>query len=331
MRTQVVSGLCLMASAAACPAGALTAPSTACPAGCLTGRELTRIIGAWLAVVAIALIYRDIARRTVRAPSAVAMALLGVVASAATVAATFRLTGPVLPPVLVGGAAIGLAGLAYAAVRAGLLGPAAGVIAAVLALLSTLTADPGAPYLLGAGPLGAALLARALGPPPPILLAHVERTHLMRTVYKILAYSVAVEVAIQATVVVLAFAGLGKWVSDGNVFDKAVMESDEFPFPEVVGIIVHGVNGGLVIPVIALLLLIVSFFARIPGGIKFAVLVLALVAVQTMLGYAAHDLTWLGALHGLNAMLLFAAALHTARRARLTAAEAAEAPAATTA
>ncbi|MFI7132308.1 hypothetical protein ACIBQ1_41990 [Nonomuraea sp. NPDC050153] len=144
----------------------------------------------------------------------------------------------------------------------------------------------------------------------------------MRIVYKILAYAVAVEVAVQATVIVLGFAGLGKWVSDGNVFDKAVMESDDLPFPEVVGIIVHGINGGIVIPVIALLLLIVSFFARITGGVKFAAFVLLLVAAQAMLGYAAHDLPWLGGLHGLNAMALFVVALHAARRARPVTADA---------
>ncbi|MFI6738590.1 hypothetical protein ACIBI9_37185 [Nonomuraea sp. NPDC050451] len=144
----------------------------------------------------------------------------------------------------------------------------------------------------------------------------------MRIVYKILAYAVAVEVAVQAAVIVLAIAGLGKWVSDGNVFEKAVMESDALPFPEVIGIIVHGINGGIVIPAVALLLLIVSFFARIPGGVKFAAFVLLLVAVQAMLGYSGHDLPWLGALHGLNAMALFAVALHAARRARPVAAEA---------
>jgi hypothetical protein len=148
----------------------------------------------------------------------------------------------------------------------------------------------------------------------------------MRTVYKILAYVIAAEVAIQAMAIVLAIAGLGKWVSEGNVLDKSDMESEEFAFPEVIGIIVHGINGGLVIPVLALVLLIVSFFARVAGGVKFAALVLGLVAVQATLGYSGHDLPWMGALHGLNALLLFAASLHTARRARPVAADA---PAAT--
>ncbi|GAA4593569.1 hypothetical protein GCM10023194_58150 [Planotetraspora phitsanulokensis] len=138
----------------------------------------------------------------------------------------------------------------------------------------------------------------------------------MRTVYKVLAYIIAVEVAVQASLVVLANAGLGKWVTDGGVLDKAVMESDEFAFPEIIGFILHGVNGGMVIPALALLLLIVSFFAQVSGGVKFAAVVLLLVAVQVTLGYAGHELPALGAMHGLNALLLFTAALHTARRAQ---------------
>ena len=47
----------------------------------------------------------------------------------------------------------------------------------------------------------------------------------MRTAYKVLAYLVAAEVAVQATVMVWAIAGLGKWVDGGGVFDKAVIES----------------------------------------------------------------------------------------------------------
>ena len=76
----------------------------------------------------------------------------------------------------------------------------------------------------------------------------------MRTAYKVLAYLVAVEVAIQAMAVVWAVAGLGKWVDGGGVLDKAVMESEGTPFPEVFGFIVHGINGTFVIPGIALLL-----------------------------------------------------------------------------
>jgi uncharacterized membrane protein YphA (DoxX/SURF4 family) len=91
----------------------------------------------------------------------------------------------------------------------------------------------------------------------------------MRTVYKVLAYLVAGEVAVQAMVMVWAIAGLGKWVDGGGALDKSVIEgafeSGGMPFPEVAGILVHGINGTFVVPGIALLLLIVSFFTKVRG------------------------------------------------------------------
>ncbi|GAA4593572.1 hypothetical protein GCM10023194_58160 [Planotetraspora phitsanulokensis] len=160
MKTKAVSGPGLMASAAICLIGSLTESASA---------EVMWSAGAWLAVVVSAIAYRDIARHARRVPSAVALALLGFVASAWTVEATLRVAGqpwitahPGPLFAVVGVAAIGNAQLAYAAGRAELVHPATGMIIAIAALLSTLTADPGAPYLLGAGPLGAVLLARAI-------------------------------------------------------------------------------------------------------------------------------------------------------------------------
>jgi hypothetical protein len=131
-----------------------------------------------------------------------------------------------------------------------------------------------------------------------------------------LAYIIAVEVIIQAMAAVYAVAGLGKWVDDGGVFDKAVMESDESPFPEVVGFIVHGINGMMIIPLLALVLLVVSFFAKLPGAVKWAGVVLLLVALQVTFGLAGHSVPAIGALHGMNALLLFGAALYAGQRVR---------------
>ena len=154
----------------------------------------------------------------------------------------------------------------------------------------------------------------------------------MRTAYKVLAYLVAAEVAVQAMVMVWGIAGLGKWVDGGGVFDKAVIESEGTPpFPEVVGIIAHGINGFFVIPGIALLLLIASFFTRVRGAIKWAVIVLVLVILQGQLGGLGHDFPLAGALHGLNALALFGAAIYTGRRLRAAAAAAVEQPEARTA
>jgi hypothetical protein len=135
----------------------------------------------------------------------------------------------------------------------------------------------------------------------------------MRTAYKVLAYLVAAEVAVQAMVMVWAIAGLSKWVDGGGVFDKAVIESQGTPFPEVAGILVHGINGMFVVPALALLL-IVSFFTKVRGAIKWAVVVFVLVIVQGQLGFLGHDFPLAGALHGLNALALFGAAIYTGRR-----------------
>ena len=143
----------------------------------------------------------------------------------------------------------------------------------------------------------------------------------MRTAYKVLGYAVAAEVAIQAMLIVWGIAGLGKWVDGGGVFDNAVTESGGAPpFPEIVGIIMHGINGLFVIPGLGLLLLIVSFFTKVRGAIKWALIVFVLVVVQGQLGELAHDFPLAGAVHGLNALALFSAAVHAGRR--LTAATA---------
>ena len=139
---------------------------------------------------------------------------------------------------------------------------------------------------------------------------------IMRIAYKVLAYLVAAEVAVQAMVMVWAIAGLGRWIDGGGVFDKAAMESAWTPFPEAAGITAHINNGFFVIPALALLLLIVSFFTKLRGAIKWAGLVFALVIVQVMLGILGHQLTLGGALHGLNALALFGTAIYAGRRLR---------------
>jgi hypothetical protein len=148
----------------------------------------------------------------------------------------------------------------------------------------------------------------------------------MRTAYKVLAYLVAAEVAVQAMVIVWFIAGLGKWVEGGGVLDKAAMESEGTPFPQVAGIIAHGINGFFVIPGLALLLLIISFFTKVRGAIKWAVVVFVLVIVQGQLGGLGHDLPWVGGLHGLNALALFGVAIYAGRRLRAAAAVGVEQP-----
>jgi hypothetical protein len=136
----------------------------------------------------------------------------------------------------------------------------------------------------------------------------------MNMVYRVLAYLVAAEVVVQAMVIVFAIAGLGKWVEDGGVFDKAMIDSEETPFPEGVGFTIHSINGMIILPLTGLLLLIFAFFTRITRAARWAGLVLLLIVVQVALGLFGHEVPALGALHGLNALALFSVAVYAARR-----------------
>lgn len=136
----------------------------------------------------------------------------------------------------------------------------------------------------------------------------------MKSAYRVLAYIIAIEVVVQASMIAFAFAGLGIWVDkEGGVLDKAAMESD-LEFTGVIGFMVHGINGMMIIPLLALVLLIVSFFAKVPRGVQWALTVLGLVILQVTLGLFGHESAYFGMLHGINALALFTVALMAGRR-----------------
>jgi hypothetical protein len=143
----------------------------------------------------------------------------------------------------------------------------------------------------------------------------------MRSAYRVLAMLIAVLVAVQAAAVALAMFGLFRWIDEGGTLDKSAFEGNEQLFGEEVGFMIHGMVGMMLIPLLALLLLIVSFFAKIPGGAKWAGLVLLTVVVQVALGLFAFEIPGLGVLHGLNALMLFALAVMAAMRSKTTTVE----------
>ena len=138
----------------------------------------------------------------------------------------------------------------------------------------------------------------------------------MRSAYRVLAMLVAALVVVQAAAIAYAVFGLTKWVDGGGTLDKAAMESEDTTFDGVVGFMIHGMNGMMLIPLVALLLLIVSFFAKVPGGVKWAGLLLLAVVVQVLLGMFGHDTPALGGLHGLNALVIFGLAVMAALRSK---------------
>jgi hypothetical protein len=139
----------------------------------------------------------------------------------------------------------------------------------------------------------------------------------MRLVYKVLAFTVAGLVVVQAAAVAFAVFGLFAYIEGGGTIDAANSgpESD-IDFPGVVGFMIHGMFGTLVIPVVALLLLVSSFFAKTAGAVKWALIVFVTTAVQVALGIFAHGIPQLGILHGIVALVLFGAAIMAGMRAR---------------
>lgn len=139
----------------------------------------------------------------------------------------------------------------------------------------------------------------------------------MRTVFKVLVFALAAEVVVQAMAIAYALAGLGKWVEDdGGVLNKAALDSESLHFQGVGGFAIHGINGMTVIPILALLMLITSFFSKVAGASKRAGILFALVVVQVVLGMTLHGVPVVAPLHALNGFALFLLALQTGLRLR---------------
>lgn len=138
----------------------------------------------------------------------------------------------------------------------------------------------------------------------------------MRNVYRVLAFLVAIEVVIQAMAIAYGIAGVAHWVEeDGGVLNKAVFDSDDPEFTGIGGFVTHGINGMMIIPLLVILLLIVSFFAKVPGGVRFAAIIFGLVALQVFLGIFSHSVPFVVVLHVLNAFLILGASLAAGRAA----------------
>ena len=137
----------------------------------------------------------------------------------------------------------------------------------------------------------------------------------MRTAYKVLAWLVLIEVIVQSAAIAFGVFGETKFIDGGGVVDKALVESQTADFEGVIGYPIHVLNGTFLIPAIGLVLLIVAFFAKVERGVVFAAVTFGLIVLQVVLGTFGHGLPLLGMLHGLNALVIFGAAVAAVRAA----------------
>jgi hypothetical protein len=136
----------------------------------------------------------------------------------------------------------------------------------------------------------------------------------VKKAFRILNYVISAEVMIQAAMIAWAVFGESKYIDDGGVVNKDKVEGDDIPFDGVYGFIIHGFNGFLVIPLIGLALLIVAFFAHIPGGVRHAAILFGLIIVQAMvLPGIASSAPFVGMLHGINALAILGMSIYGGR------------------
>jgi hypothetical protein len=137
----------------------------------------------------------------------------------------------------------------------------------------------------------------------------------MRNAYRVLAYLIAALVVVQAGAIAYGMFGLFNWVEEGGTFDQAALEAEDAGVGGGFGFGLHITIGYFVIPIVALLLLIMSFFAKVPGGVRWALFLFLTVVVQTLLAGFAHAVAGIGWLHGMVALVLFGLAVTAGIRA----------------
>ena len=131
----------------------------------------------------------------------------------------------------------------------------------------------------------------------------------MHMAYKVLAFLIVGLVAVQAAAHAWASSGLVKYLAQGGTIDFESTEAP--PVPEFLGLMIHGMNGMFVIPIVAIVLLVVALVTKSSRAIIWAGVVVGLVALQVTLGLLGHETTALAFLHGLNAIVLAGTALAT--------------------
>jgi hypothetical protein len=132
---------------------------------------------------------------------------------------------------------------------------------------------------------------------------------------------IAVLVVVQAGAIAWAFFGMSSWVTDeGGVVNKELLECTdcEQEFTAEWGFAIHMFFVGLVLlPLTSLILLITSFFAKVPGGVAMAGGIFGLVVLQVfVLPALSREVgSGFGALHGVNAIVLLGLAYMAGKRA----------------
>ena len=133
----------------------------------------------------------------------------------------------------------------------------------------------------------------------------------MKQTYRILAGLIALGVFVQAGAIAFGWFDAIVAIESGTVIDSN--------FEPNAGHMTHHVVGMYLMPLLGLVFLISSVFARraVPGAAKWGGIVFGVIVLQVALAFAAFIVApVLGALHGINALVLFGCAVRAAALTR---------------
>jgi hypothetical protein len=135
----------------------------------------------------------------------------------------------------------------------------------------------------------------------------------MRATYRVLGYTISGLVVVQAAAIAFAMFGVLHFVDGGDSLNES-LANDRSGFDGAAGWVIHSF-GAILISLLAIILLIISFFAKIPGGVKWAGFVFLAVLLQWVLAIVAFGVPVVGALHAVNAFAIAGLAAGAAKQA----------------
>jgi hypothetical protein len=138
----------------------------------------------------------------------------------------------------------------------------------------------------------------------------------MRGTYRVLAILIGLLVLVQAAGIAFGTFGILKFVEDGKDYTKSI--SEDRTATGALGQNIHSF-GAIAIALLAIILLIISFFSKIEGGVKWASIVFLVVLLQWVFAIVAFSAPVVGMLHGINAFVIFGTAMMAAQNARRSA------------
>jgi hypothetical protein len=128
----------------------------------------------------------------------------------------------------------------------------------------------------------------------------------MRPTYMWLGRLIAIAVVLQAAFIAWGTFDILNTTDSGEVYTGEDYNAGQG---------MHSIFGLGIIPLLAIILLIVSFFAKVPGGVRAALIVFGIVVLQIALAFIAFPAPVVGLLHGINAFILAGVAGYASRLA----------------